>query len=493
MRKALFSGGGLLIGLLVFFLSLPFLVIIILIGPPKPAPSIGGAGGGLSGAVPPEYAPWVIKAGSICPEVSPALIAAQIEAESNWNPNAQSPVGALGIAQFMPFNFHLIKDENGNGTASPTEPADEIVAQGRMMCDLVHYFKNQATGEELTKLILAAYNAGPGNVLPKGCATANGTTCRATIPPFTETQNYVARILAAIPKYQGASVIGGGGAWVDPVAQYTTGGEFHDVGSHWRMCGWHTGYDYSAPTGTDVHAASAGTVIHADWGSSPGGTGGAYGNQIIIEHPNRMRSYYAHLSAYAVKAGDQVTTGQLIGKVGSTGNSTGPHLHMELTKTAAFTCDNFINPHTFIASHADDAGDTGTSSTDRVIAAARSQLGIPYSWGGGALDGPSLGMTGVVGFDCSSFVRYAWYQGSGKTVVLPRVSQDQAAQLPKVTDPRPGDLIVWKLSSSDYDHVGLYLGNGQMIHAPNSSRPIMIVDISGGWYANKYHEYRRPA
>ena len=85
----------------------------------------------------------------------------------------------------------------------------------------------------------------------------------------------------------------------------------------------HNGVDLAQPTGTPVYATADGIVSRADyWGS--------YGNYIQIEHGGELETRYAHLSGYAVAAGQQVRKGQLIGYVGSTGRSTGPHLHYEV-------------------------------------------------------------------------------------------------------------------------------------------------------------------
>ncbi len=85
----------------------------------------------------------------------------------------------------------------------------------------------------------------------------------------------------------------------------------------------HTGIDLAAPTGTPVYATADGLVSRASRFSS-------YGNFISIEHGGDLQTRYAHLSGYAVAEGDRVTKGQLIGFVGSTGRSTGPHLHYEV-------------------------------------------------------------------------------------------------------------------------------------------------------------------
>lgn len=85
----------------------------------------------------------------------------------------------------------------------------------------------------------------------------------------------------------------------------------------------HTGIDLAAPTGTPVYATADGVIGRADWYSS-------YGLYISINHGAAMETRYAHLSRLAVAAGDNVKKGDLIGYVGSTGRSTGPHLHYEV-------------------------------------------------------------------------------------------------------------------------------------------------------------------
>ncbi len=97
----------------------------------------------------------------------------------------------------------------------------------------------------------------------------------------------------------------------------------------------HRGIDIAAPSGTDVLAADAGTVIVAGFGRS-------YGNYIVIDHGNGYTTLYAHNSRLCVKVNQSVTRGQVIAKVGSTGNSTGPHIHFEIKKN-----DSLVNPMNF--------------------------------------------------------------------------------------------------------------------------------------------------
>ena len=85
----------------------------------------------------------------------------------------------------------------------------------------------------------------------------------------------------------------------------------------------HAGIDLAAPTGTPVYATADGIVSRADWFSS-------YGLYISIEHGGELQTRYAHLSRLAVESGQRVRKGEIIGYVGSTGRSTGPHLHYEV-------------------------------------------------------------------------------------------------------------------------------------------------------------------
>jgi murein DD-endopeptidase MepM/ murein hydrolase activator NlpD len=86
---------------------------------------------------------------------------------------------------------------------------------------------------------------------------------------------------------------------------------------------FHYGIDFGAGAGSPIRAAAAGKVLSAGWI-------GGYGNTTIIDHGGGMATLYAHQSSFGVSAGQQVSAGQTIGAVGSTGNSTGPHLHFEV-------------------------------------------------------------------------------------------------------------------------------------------------------------------
>ena len=91
----------------------------------------------------------------------------------------------------------------------------------------------------------------------------------------------------------------------------------------WRWGRMHEGIDIGAGYGTPIHAAASGTIIYCGWE-------GGYGNLVVIDHGGNLATAYGHQSSIAVACGQQVSQGQVIGYVGSTGHSTGPHLHFEV-------------------------------------------------------------------------------------------------------------------------------------------------------------------
>lgn len=126
-----------------------------------------------------------------------------------------------------------------------------------------------------------------------------------------------------------------------PMAAPTTGEITSDYG--WRSDpfkgkqAWHAGMDIAAAEGDPVAACWGGTVVYA-------GTKGGYGNVVEVEHPGGWKSVYGHLRSYGVKVGDSVAAGGKIAEVGSTGRSTGPHLHFELRRG-----DQTVDPHAMLA------------------------------------------------------------------------------------------------------------------------------------------------
>lgn len=117
-------------------------------------------------------------------------------------------------------------------------------------------------------------------------------------------------------------------------ANYTLSARYGQRGGIWSA-GWHTGLDFRVKSGTSVVAAANGTVIASGWG-------GAYGYRIEVDHGNGYVTAYNHLSRIEITDG-KVAAGQEIGKSGSSGNTTGPHLHFEVTKDG-----EFMNPSSWL-------------------------------------------------------------------------------------------------------------------------------------------------
>ncbi|WP_030756455.1 MULTISPECIES: transglycosylase family protein [unclassified Streptomyces] len=132
-------------------------------------------------------------------------------------------------------------------------------------------------------------------------------------------------------------VAGGFSAPVDA----SLGTAYRVSGSSWSS-GYHTGVDFPVATGTTVKSVGPGEVVSAGWA-------GAYGYQVVIRHTDGRYSQYAHLSALGVKAGQQVSGGQRIGRSGSTGNTTGPHLHFEMRTGPGYGSD--IDPLKYLRGH----------------------------------------------------------------------------------------------------------------------------------------------
>lgn len=294
------------------------------------------AGGSLKvgkGGVPAQYAGLIEQAAADCKEGLPvSILAAQLKQESGFDPNAGSHAGAQGIAQFMPDTWKSRGvDGNQDGRKDVYDPADAIPAQGKFMCSLLKSAKkNPGYKGSPIELALAGYNAGWGaveryrGVPPKSFARG-------------ETYNYVKNIIAMAD-----DMVASGGSlstqgWTRPTTA-AAGTPYHQKGAAWSS-GYHTGVDFAVPVGTPIKAAGPGTVVRA-------GTGGPYGNEVVIRHDDGMHSQYAHLSRLGVKAGQKVQGGQVIGQSGATGNVTGPHLHFEIRTGAGYGTD--ISPVAYL-------------------------------------------------------------------------------------------------------------------------------------------------
>lgn len=257
---------------------------------------------------------------------------------------------------------------------------------------------------------------------------------------------------------------------------------------------YHTGVDIGMAQGTEILAGHDGTVTLA-------GNAGGYGLCVAIEgeayEGHTLTTKYGHCSQLLVSVGQEVKAGDVIAKVGSTGNSTGPHLHLEVLVDG-----QYLNPLYFA-----DTGDTnsiglpdigaggGGSYFDydippealadeqfaAMIAEAEKYLGYPYVWGGAS---PSTS------FDCSGFVSWVvnhtgWNFGrltaDGLLGVCTPVSS---------ADARLGDLIFFQgtYNTSGASHVGIYVGNGMMIHCGD---PISYANINTSYWQSHFYTFGR--
>ena len=151
-------------------------------------------------------------------------------------------------------------------------------------------------------------------------------------------------VIAALPSMASAAEVSiQAGGWSNPAMGTITSG-FRTPSRP-----THSGTDVANSQGTPIWAANAGTVIGVRTNSYPGDTRpgllpGRTGNAVLIDHGNGYRTYYGHIYSAAVSVNQSVSAGQTIAAMGTTGNSTGPHLHFEVLRNGSP-----INPYTFLA------------------------------------------------------------------------------------------------------------------------------------------------
>ncbi|HSV38729.1 MAG TPA: M23 family metallopeptidase [Nocardioidaceae bacterium] len=121
-------------------------------------------------------------------------------------------------------------------------------------------------------------------------------------------------------------------AWQLPLTSYNLSARFGECSPLWSNC--HTGLDLSAPNGTPIHAVANGVVTEV-------GYDGSYGNKTVVVLEDGTEIWYCHQSAFGANVGETVVGGQTIGYVGSTGNTTGPHLHLEVHPGAGDAVDPY--------------------------------------------------------------------------------------------------------------------------------------------------------
>lgn len=265
--------------------------------------------------------------------------------------------------------------------------------------------------------------------------------------------------------------------WYGNVSSYY-GYRIHPISGNLQI---HRGLDIAAPQGTEILAVHDGTVTTAAYDSS-------YGNYIVLENDDAYKTKYAHCSSLKVSQGQEVKKGDVIALVGSTGNSTGPHLHIEFLYQ-----DEYLNPYFYLSVGAGSLYGNGFGYTGDVdalddaryaalIQEAEKYLGMPYVWGGSS---PSTG------FDCSGFVSYVFtHSGVYNMGRLTAQGIYDICTPVSPSDAKPGDIIFFKgtYDTPDVSHVGIYVGNGQMIHAGD---PIQYTSINTAYWQNHFFAFGR--
>jgi murein DD-endopeptidase MepM/ murein hydrolase activator NlpD len=248
---------------------------------------------------------------------------------------------------------------------------------------------------------------------------------------------------------------------------------------------YHTGVDIAVPTGTEILAGGDGVVIET-------GTNGDYGLAVLVDYGKGITARYAHCSALLVSAGQAVKKGDVIGFVGDTGTSTGPHLHMEVLKNG-YTLNPlyFVDGTQGVAAPGTPGGPEypeypgeamGDGSYAALIAEAEKHLGKPYVFGA---SGPNT-------FDCSGFVCYV-LNHSGVASVGRTNAQGLYNRCTPVSpsEAKPGDLIFFENTYSaghPVTHVGIYIGNGMMVHA---GKPVQYASFNTRYWQDHFYAFGR--
>ncbi|MFD3805287.1 M23 family metallopeptidase [Streptomyces sp. NPDC058611] len=193
---------------------------------------------------------------------------------------------------------------------------DAAEAQARAEAERI---AREAAGQEAKDKGEEARKAAESAAAEKAAAEAEAKTAREAAEARA----------AAEAKAEQERVAAPSGGYSLPTSAYTLTSRYGAAGSMWSS-GHHTGLDFAAPTGTPAKAVAAGKIVSAGWS-------GAYGYRIVLELEDGTEVWYCHLSSMSVTSGS-VGAGETIGRVGATGNVTGPHLHLEV-RTGGSTVD----------------------------------------------------------------------------------------------------------------------------------------------------------
>ena len=223
------------------------------------------------------------------------------------------------IFSFPNINFASIQEEMFNNEIANDSIFEENVVDNSVLVEDNNEVENEVTNTDdaevvetkETKLISAVTNEEIGvakdadTILEEKKEELNESTIQSNNEEKEFENGVISKNVAAIPEL------------ICPLEKYVITSRFGK-----RSNGIHTGLDFNAVQGTPIKAAASGTVIYS-------GYKGSYGNLVIIDHGNDFQTWYAQCSKLHVEVNQEVNQGEIIAEVGSTGNSTGPHLHFE--------------------------------------------------------------------------------------------------------------------------------------------------------------------
>jgi murein DD-endopeptidase MepM/ murein hydrolase activator NlpD len=287
---------------------------------------------------------------------SDAPAAAPAQAKAKTQPKTEAPKAATAPEA-------TVKNDETRKSAKPADATSYMVLTGDTLSRIATTQGVKGGWPALYEANRSTVGGDPDLILPGQTLTLSGTAKAET--PKTETPKSAKSEAAPAPKAKteaksetkadqkpasrsneraplpaSSSAKSGSSAGYTAPVPGKPHGSYGRSGSLWSK--GHTGEDFSAASGTTVRAVTAGTVVSAGWA-------GAYGNEVVIRHADGKYSQYGHLSSISVKVGQKVGGGDKIALSGSTGNSTGPHLHFEIRTSPNYGSD--VNPLSYLRAH----------------------------------------------------------------------------------------------------------------------------------------------
>ena len=152
----------------------------------------------------------------------------------------------------------------------------------------------------------------------------------------------------------------------------------------------------------------------------------------------------------------------------------------EQTENSSSSSNNSSSSNSNNSSSGDSSSNSSNSIGDKLVSLAKSKLGCRYVWGA----------TGPNQFDCSGLTSWC-YKQVGISIPRTSLAQSKSGKAVSKSNLQPGDLLFWKTTSAEVGHVGIYVGNGQFIHAPNKSKPVKYDSLSNSYYSSRFVRARR--